>query len=166
MAKMHSMLRLHKAACELLPPAGPPGGSHRVFRGGGWFYPAGVCRSAYRDHHLAGFRDHVVGFRVSLVPADTAGKPTESTAATAQEKTAEVVASPSAIQNHKSEISAPPLAIAPFNEKKADDREVAQWALDIKGRRVEVELASGERKSVNPLPHEPFRVTAPRLATL
>ncbi len=51
-------------------PGGPPTGSHRVFRGGGWNVVAGGCRSAYRDHFVPGFRYFNLGFRASLVPAD------------------------------------------------------------------------------------------------
>ena len=51
-------------------PAGPPGGSHRVLRGGSWDDPAGRCRSAYRDYDGPGDRNHDLGFRVSLVLAE------------------------------------------------------------------------------------------------
>ena len=34
-------------------PTGPLTGSSRVIRGGGWDYPAGYCRSAYRGMVLA-----------------------------------------------------------------------------------------------------------------
>ncbi len=55
-------------------PAGPPGGSDRVTRGGYWFSPAGYCRSA---HHLSDgpwLRDGCHGFRVSQVLAGTAAE--------------------------------------------------------------------------------------------
>ena len=55
-------------------PAGPSGGSSRVERGEGWNGPAGICRSAYRDHNEPGNRDHGLGFRVSLVLVDTAAE--------------------------------------------------------------------------------------------
>ncbi len=50
-------------------PAGPPGGSHRVDRGGSWDYPAGRCRSAQRDDG-PGHRNFDHGFRVSRVLAE------------------------------------------------------------------------------------------------
>ena len=51
-------------------PAGPPGGSYRVVRGGGWDYPAWYCRSAYRNNFGPGYRYYGLGFRVSQVLAD------------------------------------------------------------------------------------------------
>ena len=51
-------------------PTGPPGGSHRVIRGGAWFGSAGICRSAYRYYYVPGHRDHNLGFRVSQVLAE------------------------------------------------------------------------------------------------
>ena len=51
-------------------PMGPPGGSYRVARGGGWTDPAWGCRSAYRVSFAPGGRSDNLGFRVSLVPAD------------------------------------------------------------------------------------------------
>jgi formylglycine-generating enzyme required for sulfatase activity len=46
-------------------PAGPGGGSYRVFRGGSWFSLARDCRSAYRDFVDPGYRDYDLGFRLS-----------------------------------------------------------------------------------------------------
>ena len=51
-------------------PAGPPGGSFRVFRGGCWERPAAHCRSARRYDNGPGYRSHNLGFRVFLVLAD------------------------------------------------------------------------------------------------
>jgi formylglycine-generating enzyme required for sulfatase activity len=51
-------------------PTGPTRGSGRVLRVGGWFFPAGFCRSAARNFFEPGDRDFFVGFRVSRVPAD------------------------------------------------------------------------------------------------
>ena len=51
-------------------PAGPPGGSDRVLRGGGWGYPARDCRSADRYHYVPGYRRYDLGFRASQVLAD------------------------------------------------------------------------------------------------
>ncbi len=52
-------------------PTGPPGGSYRVHRGGGWNYFAWVCRSAARSNYGSpGYRDPDLGFRVALVPSE------------------------------------------------------------------------------------------------
>jgi formylglycine-generating enzyme required for sulfatase activity len=51
-------------------PSGPPGGSGRVIRGGGWHYPACFCRSANRGHLHPVIGDNYMGFRASLVRAD------------------------------------------------------------------------------------------------
>jgi len=45
-------------------PAGPPGGSDRVIRGGSWSYPADYCRSAFRLGDLPSYRNGRLGFRV------------------------------------------------------------------------------------------------------
>ncbi|MGA2256022.1 MAG: formylglycine-generating enzyme family protein [Thermoguttaceae bacterium] len=51
-------------------PTGPATGSSRVFRGGGWHYPAGFCRSALRYRVGPENRSGFLGLRVSQVPAD------------------------------------------------------------------------------------------------
>jgi formylglycine-generating enzyme required for sulfatase activity len=48
-------------------PVGSSTGSRRVFRGGGWNFNAGYCRSAYRDNGHSSLRGSVVGLRLSLV---------------------------------------------------------------------------------------------------
>ena len=45
-------------------PTGAPSGSHRVFRGGCWFNPAGYCLSAVRFKEAPESRDNGLGFRV------------------------------------------------------------------------------------------------------
>jgi formylglycine-generating enzyme required for sulfatase activity len=45
-------------------PQGPDTGSDRVFRGGGWTYGAGDCRSAYRGNAVPGDRGFILGFRL------------------------------------------------------------------------------------------------------
>jgi formylglycine-generating enzyme required for sulfatase activity len=45
-------------------PSGPPSGSGRVIRGGGWFFDARYCRSAYRDYGPPGSRYGLLGFRL------------------------------------------------------------------------------------------------------
>ena len=47
-------------------PTGAATGSIRVYRGGGWGYPAGYCRSASRLNGEPGFRQNWLGLRVSL----------------------------------------------------------------------------------------------------
>jgi formylglycine-generating enzyme required for sulfatase activity len=49
-------------------PPGPPGGSHRVLRGGGWLSDGRICRSAFRNKVEPGHRGYDVGFRLALVP--------------------------------------------------------------------------------------------------
>jgi formylglycine-generating enzyme required for sulfatase activity len=45
-------------------PRGPSSGSARVSRGGGWFHPAAICRSAFRDSLSPGSRGGHLGFRL------------------------------------------------------------------------------------------------------
>ena len=47
-------------------PAGPPGGSYRVFRGGSWSRDAADCRSAFRSRLGPSFRWCYLGFRLAL----------------------------------------------------------------------------------------------------
>jgi sulfatase modifying factor 1 len=49
-------------------PRGPASGSYRVFRGGGWFPYAFVCKVAYRDRDLPDYVYYGVGFRAVLSP--------------------------------------------------------------------------------------------------
>jgi formylglycine-generating enzyme required for sulfatase activity len=56
-------------------PAGPPGGSGRVVRGGGWSYFGGGCRSAFRGTSAQGYRADDLGIRVALVPSGRAKVP-------------------------------------------------------------------------------------------
>ena len=51
-------------------PTGPTGSSDRVFRGGGWNRPAGLCRSASRRSRWPGRRYFTLGLRISQVLAD------------------------------------------------------------------------------------------------
>jgi formylglycine-generating enzyme required for sulfatase activity len=50
-------------------PEGPKRGSGRVARGGCWRDPAVLCRSAFRDGGIPGYRDVNLGFRVSAGPS-------------------------------------------------------------------------------------------------
>ncbi len=47
-------------------PTGPSTGSYRVFRGGGWFYYPGNCRSAYRSRCTPGIQFNNLGFFLAL----------------------------------------------------------------------------------------------------
>jgi len=49
-------------------PRGPSSGSYRVLRGGGWYYSAGICRSAYRNLNSPDTRRNDYGFRLVLSP--------------------------------------------------------------------------------------------------
>jgi formylglycine-generating enzyme required for sulfatase activity len=51
-------------------PQGPSKGTHRVLRGGCWYYPAAGCRSAHRYYAEPGDRLDFLGFRVALIPVD------------------------------------------------------------------------------------------------
>jgi serine/threonine-protein kinase len=132
-------------------PGGPPGGSDRVDRGGSWYYPARRCRSAYRDHYGPGYRIGDLGFRVSLVLADTAVERAKMSRTTdaAQPSGVSTANKPSpappapnprfsiplpavgslvgADGKWKLSPGAPPPAIAPFDEKKAKEHQAA-WA--------------------------------------
>ena len=52
---------------DINPNSPFPAGSRRVFRGGGWGYPAFRCRSSDRDAAGPTHRGYFIGFRVSLV---------------------------------------------------------------------------------------------------
>ena len=43
----------------------PPRSANRVYRGGGWYYVASACRSAYRYYDTADTRFYDLGFRLS-----------------------------------------------------------------------------------------------------
>jgi formylglycine-generating enzyme required for sulfatase activity/Flp pilus assembly protein TadD len=55
-------------------PAGPATGLSRVYRGGGWYDPAWLCRSAYRYFLSPDYRADFIGFRVALDPVDASKK--------------------------------------------------------------------------------------------
>src|SRR3989442_8164825 len=58
---------------ELRRGAADGGGCLRVDRGGSWFYPAWLLRSATRERNPADYRDAVMGFRVAPTLADSLG---------------------------------------------------------------------------------------------
>ncbi|MFP4052286.1 MAG: formylglycine-generating enzyme family protein [Phycisphaerae bacterium] len=54
---------------DRVDPQGPPDGPYRVLRGGSFASPDWLCRSAYRHRFSADGRyDHLIGFRVVMVP--------------------------------------------------------------------------------------------------
>jgi formylglycine-generating enzyme required for sulfatase activity len=53
----------------VVDPPGPPSGSVRVGRGGGFYDPASFCRSAYRGRNSPSYRLDNLGFRVAAVPS-------------------------------------------------------------------------------------------------
>ena len=56
-------------AGSVTDPTGPPSGSFRVIRGGGWLSFARYCRSAYRGNiYYPSYRLDYLGFRVVLAP--------------------------------------------------------------------------------------------------
>ncbi len=52
-------------ASPAVDPTGAASASGRAFRGGGWGYFAGSCRSGFRIHDAPGFRYNYLGFRLS-----------------------------------------------------------------------------------------------------
>jgi len=54
---------------EGVDPKGLPSGTLRVVRGGGWAFPAGMCRAASRHGIKPGDRDNKLGFRLVLLPS-------------------------------------------------------------------------------------------------
>ena len=51
---------------SMVDPKGPVSGTYRVLRGGGWDYPARLCRSASRGRYRPDLWNNVSGFRVAL----------------------------------------------------------------------------------------------------
>ena len=47
-------------------PAGPYGGSYRVYRGGSWYYEVGICRSSDRGGYGPTSRFGNLGLRLAL----------------------------------------------------------------------------------------------------
>jgi formylglycine-generating enzyme required for sulfatase activity len=50
-------------------PGGPPEGSSRMIRGGGWFNDSGCCRAAIRTRFEPGSRSDYLGFRLARIPS-------------------------------------------------------------------------------------------------
>lgn len=49
-------------------PSGTVVGSHRVLRGGSWYYSARSCRVSSRSYTTPGYRSYLSGFRVVMIP--------------------------------------------------------------------------------------------------
>lgn len=62
-------------------PTGPAMGQYRVFRGGGWLSPSGLCRSAHRGFIQPAAISRGLGFRLALAPVRTTAAPAVSAAA-------------------------------------------------------------------------------------
>ncbi|HEV3021165.1 MAG TPA: formylglycine-generating enzyme family protein, partial [Pirellulales bacterium] len=60
-------------------PTGPPLGSVRMHRGGGWLLDAAICRAAMRSGHQPAYRSNTLGFRVAAVPFSQASVPDPET---------------------------------------------------------------------------------------
>ena len=56
----------HYEGGSLTDPRGAQSGSIRVNRGGGWYFVAGYCRSAFRNGCTPGGRGNILGFRLAL----------------------------------------------------------------------------------------------------
>ena len=133
------------------PVAPPRGIDSRVFRGGSWHDLAGYCRSAGRSDYHPSLRNNDVGFRASLVLADTAAERAKmslipDTAQVSDNSTTNKPSPSPASPDSQSSVSspvvnslvgtdgkwklppgAPPPAVAPFDEKKAKEHQQG-WA--------------------------------------
>ena len=59
----------------VIDPAGPDTGATRVLRGGSWIDRGRYARSAFRFHHVPGFRLHSIGFRLARGQATSQSAP-------------------------------------------------------------------------------------------
>ncbi len=62
------------AASPTDDPQGPSAGWLRVTRGGGGYYSARACRSAYRGRGTPDYRSRGLGFRLAFSPVDQSGQ--------------------------------------------------------------------------------------------
>ena len=149
-------------------PIGAPTGSNRVARGGDWHFSSCACRSAFRLSGEPTSRLHIRGFRVvmenaALVLAD---KPRDQKTATSTESSvpstqASAPIAPkteSVIQNPKSEIPAPPPAVAPFDAAKAKEHQAA-WAKHLN---VQVEITNSIGMKLVLIPPGEFEMGSPK----
>lgn len=54
------------SSVAITDPAGPSSGSHRVFRGGGWFDSATYCLCTFRSCYTPADADYALGLRLAL----------------------------------------------------------------------------------------------------
>ena len=143
-------------------PAGPPEGSHRAIRGGGYPALAKLCRSALRYYHDPGNRNGSLGFRVSLVLPDTAAErgKTESQSPKLQSQIPLPAIGSLIGPDGKWKLppGAPPPAVAPFDEKKAKEYQEA-WAKHLK---VPVELTNSIGMKLLLIPPGEFTMGSPQ----
>ncbi len=131
----------HYAKSPIDDPAGPPGGSARVLRGGCWFHPARFCRSAYRNFNGPGNRDGDLGFRVCLALGEKPGEESPAASATASvepDTKVQAAPGPSTAGDGDGDDSAlpaprgrPPPAVAPLDATIAKAIQ-ARWAKYLK----------------------------------
>jgi formylglycine-generating enzyme required for sulfatase activity len=163
-------------------PAGPPGGSLSVSRGGTWIAPARDCRSAHRGDHAPWGRYRYVGFRVSQVLADTAVErakmsPTSDAVQPSADTTATIPSPASPASNPQSPIplsatgsligadgkwklppGAPPPAVAPFDPPKATEHQEG-WAKHLG---VPVEITNSIGMKLVLIPPGEFMMGSPK----
>jgi serine/threonine-protein kinase len=144
-------------------PTGPLAGSDRVHRGCPWHRPVRDCRSARRFSSEPGVRDHDLGFRVSLDLADTTAERTKKRGPTdaaqpSGDANAPRASSESQISNLKSEIPAPPPAVAPFDTAKAKEHQAA-WAKHLG---VPVEITNSIGMKLLLIPPGEFEMGSPK----
>jgi formylglycine-generating enzyme required for sulfatase activity len=107
-------------------PLGADTGSLRVYRGGSWFFYAGLCRSAFRSGSSPDYESNRLSFRValSLEPYDASVPP----AAALRASRSMVSPFPAGdASGGASPQAPPPRAIAPFSENEAKSHQAA-WA--------------------------------------
>jgi formylglycine-generating enzyme required for sulfatase activity/serine/threonine protein kinase len=174
-------------ASPLSDPTGPSSGSDRVDRGGCWKELARFCRSAYRNRNGPGDRYYVLGFRVSLVLADTAAERAKMSRTTDAAQSSDgptankpspappisnplpsqATASPIPLPTVGSFIGAdghwklppgaPPPAIAPFDAQKAKEHQAA-WAKHLG---VPVEITNSIGMKLVLIPPGEFQMGSP-----
>ncbi len=137
-------------------PTGPDWSIFRTFRGGGWSNGTEASRSASRIGDDPGRRSFCMGFRVSLVLAETAAERAKLSVNSDAGQTFGGVAiaarevKPSTEYSVPStpSVAAPPLAVAPFDAEKAKQHQEA-WAKHL-GVPVEMTNSIGMKLVLNP----------------
>jgi formylglycine-generating enzyme required for sulfatase activity/serine/threonine protein kinase len=139
--------RADYAKVAVTDPRGPDAGVVRVGRGGCWYYPASISRSAYRNSLKQSFRCDALGFRLALSPS-AAGRPMQTYGGASGGGVAEAPATvPRPAVEPLSEGSPSP-AIAPFVAAQARKHQEA-WAKHL-GIEVETTNSIGQTLVVIP----------------